>query len=88
MLRAAGITMTPSTGHDRIRQIAATLAESIEHRAEVKSVEVARKLQEGVKKAFEAMEKDLEKNYAKKPKKKAKSPYDAGISHTKGPGKP
>jgi hypothetical protein len=61
LLKAAGISMLPTTAHDRIRKIGEQLAASIEHNAERKAVEVIRRLQAAVKKGFLAMEADLEK---------------------------
>jgi hypothetical protein len=59
MLRAAGITMTPAAGMERLRDVAGEMAEAIEWQAERKSVEVARKLQTAVRNAFQSMEEDL-----------------------------
>lgn len=60
MFRAAGVTLTP-TGHlEKVRGAAARLAASIEHRGEVKAIEVIELLQTAVTEAFKAMEKDLE----------------------------
>ncbi len=61
ILKAAGVSMTPIDAHDRIRQIATTLALAIEHKGEVKAIEVIQILQAAVKVAFESMEEDMEK---------------------------
>ncbi len=61
MLRAAGITMTPASGLERIREIANELADAIEYQAEKKSVEVIRILQKAVSKAFTDIESDFDK---------------------------
>lgn len=60
ILKAAGVSMSPIDAHDRIRKIATTLALSIEHRGEVKAIEVIKILQVAIKTAFESMEKDME----------------------------
>jgi hypothetical protein len=64
LLKAAG-TMVPVKGQERIREVARKLAQSIEFHAERKAVEVARLLQAAVKKAFVALEKDVENHEIK-----------------------
>ena len=56
LLRAAGITMAPTRSTERIREIGSRMAESIEHAAERKSIEVIKKLQEAVLSAFNKVE--------------------------------
>lgn len=60
LFRAAGISIGQD-GTERIREIATKLAQSIEHRGEVKAVEVIRILQKSVTSAFLALEKDITK---------------------------
>ena len=59
LLRAAGITMTPTNTNERIRQIGERMAKTIEHAAELKSIEVIKKLQAAVLDAFKKVEERL-----------------------------
>jgi hypothetical protein len=59
VLRAAGVGMVPEKGHERIREISATLAASIEHRGEVPAIRVIKKLQVAIKKSFSLVDEDI-----------------------------
>ena len=56
LLRAAGVTMTPTKSTERIREIGARMADAIEHAAERKSIQVIKKLQDAVVGAFNKVE--------------------------------
>lgn len=60
LLRAAGITMTPSNTDERIRSIGERMASTIEHAAERKAVELIKRLQDAVSGAFVKMEAKLD----------------------------
>lgn len=59
ILRAAGITMIPTTANERIRSIGERMASSIEAAATRQSITVIRTLQTAVTDAFVLMEKAL-----------------------------
>lgn len=58
LFRAAGVAIGQN-GIEKIREIAIRLAKAIEHRGEVKAVEVIKVLQVSVTNAFKALEADL-----------------------------
>jgi hypothetical protein len=58
LFRAAGVAIDQN-GIERIRNISIQLAKAIEHRGEVKAVEVITVLQRSVTNAFKALEADL-----------------------------
>jgi BMFP domain-containing protein YqiC len=60
LLKAGGVSMMPTTSHERIREVGEQFARSIEAAAERKSVLVIRKLQTAVKDAFVRMEVTLD----------------------------
>lgn len=60
LLRAGGVSMMPTTAHERLREVGEQFARCVEAAAERKSVLVIRKLQAAVKNAFVAMEASLD----------------------------
>lgn len=61
VLKAAGVTMQPAKAFERIRDTGRRMALTIEFHAERKAIDVAKKLQGEVVKAFKAMEEDMAK---------------------------
>ena len=60
MFKAAG-NVLDQAGFERIREISEKLALTIEHRGEVKAIEVIKVLQRSVTNAFKALEADIDK---------------------------
>jgi chorismate mutase len=58
LFRSAGVAIDQN-GIEKIREISTRLARAIEHRGEVKAIEVIRVLQVSVTNAFKALESDL-----------------------------
>lgn len=58
LFRAAGVSIGQD-GTERIREISTKLAQSIEHRGEVKAIEVIKILQKSVTSAFVTLENSL-----------------------------
>ena len=59
MLKSAGITMTPGNFPERVREVGAKMADTIELVAERKAIQVIQQLQAAVVKGFEGMEKEM-----------------------------
>lgn len=62
LLKAGGVSMMPTSAHERLRDVGEQFARSVESAAERTSILVIRKLQTAVKSAFEAMEQALSTN--------------------------
>ena len=60
LFKAGGLAVDQN-GIERIQEIAEKLARAIEHRGEVKAIEVIRILQRSVTNAFKALESDIAK---------------------------
>jgi TolA-binding protein len=61
VLKAAGVNWQPSKAYERIRETGRRMALTIEFHAERKAIDVAKKLQSEVVKAFKSMEEEIDK---------------------------
>lgn len=59
--KAAGIAIASGTASSRIREIGERMAKAIESAAEIKSIEVIRRLQKVIAESFEKVEDELNK---------------------------
>jgi predicted nuclease with TOPRIM domain len=60
MLRASGVTMVRGDTHEKVRDIGERMASSIVRAAELKSIEVVKKLQSAVSEAFDKTQDELD----------------------------
>lgn len=59
--RVVGVTMPATNAFERLREVGAKMAATIEHMAEKKSIQVIKKLQAAVSEAFKKTEEELQK---------------------------